>query len=132
VNKTKATPSLNKLSPATIVERRDGTGTSLKTAITQTLSVTAKITLASNAGIQNKPKPNFQSIAVIPEEISTPGPASSKIGFTVLRKRLISLLIAASNPKIGINRFKIKDGSRPIRRGNSSVIAKPANTKPVT
>ena len=54
------------------------------------------------------------------------------IGFNVLRRRLISVLIDASKIKIGRKRFKTNDGSNPIRREKTSVMGRPASTSPVT
>lgn len=67
-----------------------------------------------------------------PDAKITPGPASTPIGLRVLRKRLISVLMVASKIRMGKNIFKIKAESKPMRRGKSSVTAKPASTQPVT
>ncbi len=42
-----------------MVESRDGTGISLKTAIMETVSVFARITPTNNAGIQSQSQPKF-------------------------------------------------------------------------
>jgi hypothetical protein len=51
---------------------------------------------------------------IIAEEKIEPGPASRAIGLKVLRRRLISVLIAASKIRMGRKRFNTKDGSKPI------------------
>jgi hypothetical protein len=51
--------------------------------MTETVSVTAKITPVNSAGIQANPSPNFNSTAVTPEEITTPGPAKRATGLKV-------------------------------------------------
>ena len=111
---------------------RDGTETSLNTAITDTVSVIAKVTPSSSAGTQFSPSPNFSATAVTPDAITTPGPASRAIGLTVLRSRLMSVLIEASNNRIGRNKLMIKDESNPIFWGRNSDTANPAITNPVT
>ena len=85
-----------------------------------------------DAGIQASPSPYFNRTAIIAEENTAPGPARRATGLNVLRRRRMSVLIAASKMRIGRNRFKTRAGSKPMRRDNSSVIGKPANTKPVT
>ena len=132
LNETKAAASLKRVSPSTMVESLEGTRISLKTAIMETVSVFARITAISSAAIQVSPSPNFNRTAITAEENTDPGPASRAIGLNVLRKRLRSVLIAASKIRIGRRRFKTREGSKPIRRDNTSVIGKPANTKPVT
>ena len=132
LNKTRAAASLNKVSPSTMVESLEGTGISLKMAIIETVSVFARTTPKSRAGIQLSPRLNFNRIAIIPEASTLPGPAKRAIGLNVLRRRLISVLMPASKIKIGRKRFKTREGSSPVRRGSKPVTANPANTKPVT
>jgi hypothetical protein len=64
LNNTNKIPSLNRLSPSTMVESREGTETSLKTAITETVSVFAKITPANKAGIHANPRLSFNKTTV--------------------------------------------------------------------
>jgi hypothetical protein len=63
------------------------------------------MTPISNAGIQSSPIPNLTRTAIIAEEKIEPGPASRAIGLKVLRRRLISVLIAASKIRMGRKRF---------------------------
>ncbi len=132
LKETKAAASLNNVSPSTIVESREGTRNSLKTAIMETVSVLAKITPTNSALIQSSPRLSFTKTAMIPEESKEPGIASRAIGLKVLRRRLISVLIAASKIRIGRKRLSTSDGSRPRRWDSKSVMGSPASTKPVT
>jgi hypothetical protein len=64
----------------------------------ETVSVFARITPANKAGIQLSPKPNFKTMAIIMLETRlAPGPAKRAMGLKMLRKRLISVLMPASN-----------------------------------
>lgn len=63
-----------------MVESREGTGISLKTAIIETVSVFARITPTSRAGIQVNPSPSFTRMAIIAEDNTDPGPAKRAIG----------------------------------------------------
>jgi len=97
--------------------------------MTETVSVIAKITPANSAGIQVSPSPHFKAL---------PSHRGNKT-LAPLEGNWFNSAAEAAN--IGIDscleqenqkQIQNQESSRPMRRGKSSVIAKPANTKPVT
>ena len=116
-----------------MVASRGGTGTVLKAAITDTVSVMVRITPMAAAVMIARPRPRWRRVAVIAAASTTPGPASRIMGLRVLRRRLMSVLIAASKIKMGKNRLRITSGLRPTAWGSSDLVTvSPASTSPTT